>query len=448
MKTAKLLLLSLATGIDFTGPVSAQCTLPCLGRELIVNGDFSMGNIGFSSDYSFVTSSCNPGEYAVDTNANLYVGCWTPNGDHTDGHGKFFLCNGSTIAPSNAWDTTLAVNPHTNYVFSVWVINLIATNPNFCGTGAISQPNLELNINGKTISGVAFSVPQNATWMNICGVWNSGNTLSATLAVADIDNDGEGNDFGVDDISFRASTTVNLAVSPNSTICLGASTTLSVSGSANYTWFPSATLNSFTGASVSADPTLTTTYTVTEAVCDSSISTTLYVSVLPVITLSPNASLCIGTSTYLSAEGADSYLWTPSAGLNTTIGAIVLYKSLTEGMYTYTVTGTNSNSCSGSSSVTINIEQCDVLYIPTAFTPNGDGKNDSFFMEGIFITDFLLQVFNRWGELVFQSNDVNRGWDGKYKNELAQEGVYVYSVKGRWADETSFNKMGMVTLIR
>jgi gliding motility-associated-like protein len=70
------------------------------------------------------------------------------------------------------------------------------------------------------------------------------------------------------------------------------------------------------------------------------------------------------------------------------------------------------------------------LYIPSAFTPNGDGINDKFGVKAQNITDFNLRIYNRWGELVFESDNIADLWDGKYQGEaITSTDVFVYSVK-------------------
>jgi len=92
------------------------------------------------------------------------------------------------------------------------------------------------------------------------------------------------------------------------------------------------------------------------------------------------------------------------------------------------------------------------IYIPNAFTPNGDGLNDTFGAIGEGITEYNIQIFNRWGELIFESNDMKTQWDGNYQNELAPTGVYVYKInaKGPSANgryKNLISKAGDVTLV-
>ena len=87
------------------------------------------------------------------------------------------------------------------------------------------------------------------------------------------------------------------------------------------------------------------------------------------------------------------------------------------------------------------------LYVPNAFTPNGDGTNDTFGAKGDGIIEFNIQIFNRWGELVFESNDITKQWDGIYKGEKAETGVYAYSITATGEKTNQISKSGSVTLI-
>jgi len=88
------------------------------------------------------------------------------------------------------------------------------------------------------------------------------------------------------------------------------------------------------------------------------------------------------------------------------------------------------------------------IYVPNSFTPNGDGLNDEFIVKGTHILDFKMQVYNRWGELVFETDDYKNGWDGKFKGSNCPVGVYfvILNVKGTSTQKKNFSTT--VTLIR
>jgi gliding motility-associated-like protein len=99
------------------------------------------------------------------------------------------------------------------------------------------------------------------------------------------------------------------------------------------------------------------------------------------------------------------------------------------------------------------------ITIPNAFTPNPNGgsggsfdpndlSNDVFYPFVRFVKNFRMRVFNRWGELVFESNDIRQGWDGYYKGKLSQQDVYVYQLWVRFVDNKEVQRMGDITLFR
>lgn len=88
------------------------------------------------------------------------------------------------------------------------------------------------------------------------------------------------------------------------------------------------------------------------------------------------------------------------------------------------------------------------IFIPTAFTPNADQKNDVFSIRGNNFEQLTISIYNRWGEKIFESNDVNKGWDGSYKGKKADPGVFVYHLHITCLDGQTFFKKGNITLIR
>ncbi|MCB0794629.1 MAG: gliding motility-associated C-terminal domain-containing protein, partial [Flavobacteriales bacterium] len=95
----------------------------------------------------------------------------------------------------------------------------------------------------------------------------------------------------------------------------------------------------------------------------------------------------------------------------------------------------------------LNCEEPDI-FVPNAFTPNGDGNNDVLFVRGRFITDLEFKIFDRWGEKVFETTDQAVGWDGTFRGEPAGAAVFVYHLRVVCEDGRSYFKKGNVTLIR
>ncbi len=120
----------------------------------------------------------------------------------------------------------------------------------------------------------------------------------------------------------------------------------------------------------------------------------------------------------------------------------------------YWVKLTDDYGCTKKDSINITVQGCENcrLFIPTAFTPNGDGLNDVFEAtpqcKYIGLSNFDFRVYNRWGQLVFRSNDIHQGWNGMYKNQEVPPGVYIYVVNYSLLQNEPVQQRGTVTLIR
>ncbi|MBL4708941.1 MAG: gliding motility-associated C-terminal domain-containing protein, partial [Flavobacteriales bacterium] len=88
------------------------------------------------------------------------------------------------------------------------------------------------------------------------------------------------------------------------------------------------------------------------------------------------------------------------------------------------------------------------IFIPTAFTPNGDQLNDILYVRGANLREIEFQLFNRWGELVFETNEINKGWNGTYQGKIVDPGVFVYQLKAICFDGQEYIGKGNITLIR
>lgn len=171
------------------------------------------------------------------------------------------------------------------------------------------------------------------------------------------------------------------------------------------------------------------------------------IDTLPVIDGGLNDTIEPGVSTQLNASGGLTYFWTPSAGLscincNNPLATPVISTS-------YYITGTNEYGCSSSDTINIFVKQGDeVLYIPNSFTPNDNDLNDLFKVYGTSIRTIDIKIFDRWGELIFRSNDIKLGWDGKYHGTNVEGGVYAYKVDCEWLSGTDAHRIGIVTVVR
>jgi hypothetical protein len=192
---------SLTPTANITGPITY--TLNAWGidpnsSELILNGDFSAGNIGFNSDYNYVVDIPNfqmemypEGTYAVVTNPNLVHNGFSACADHTTGTGNMMVVNGAASL-QDIWCQTVAVSPNTFYNVSAWIASV----------GPASPAILQFSINGNPIGNIINAPSSVCVWVPFNATWNSGSNTTATICILNLNTAAGGNDFGIDDISM------------------------------------------------------------------------------------------------------------------------------------------------------------------------------------------------------------------------------------------------------
>jgi gliding motility-associated-like protein len=160
-----------------------------------------------------------------------------------------------------------------------------------------------------------------------------------------------------------------------------------------------------------------------------------------------DTTIRFGQSVTMNASGAKWYTWEPDYKISSLISPTVTVSPLKTEQYR--VIGCNSKRCCANDTVNvIVIEDCGEMYVPTAFSPNGDGTNDVLYVRGVCLESLNFMVFNRWGEKVFETTDIKKGWDGTYKGEEMNTGVFVYRLEGKTYDGKGYSSKGNVTLVR
>ncbi len=127
-----------------------------------------------------------------------------------------------------------------------------------------------------------------------------------------------------------------------------------------------------------------------------------------------------------------------------------LYRFAEEGEYLVTLTAWDANfACPDTATLLLRIIYDGAVFIPNAFSPNGDGSNDVFFFYGEGIREVEVTIFDRWGRKIAILNSPADGWDGRMLNGgIAQEGVYVYKMVGTLNNGASLERGGTITLVR
>lgn len=173
---------------------------------------------------------------------------------------------------------------------------------------------------------------------------------------------------------------------------------------------------------------------------------------LPVSIDPSYTEISAGENVQLTAIGGETYTWTPAAGLScTNCPNPVASPAVTT---TYYVSATDDNGCTGSDSSVVVIKlPCGELFVPTIFSPNGVGptQNNKLCVFGTpaCIEEFKFEVYDRWGEKVFESDDITKCWDGTHKDKLMNSGIFVYRLYAKLYNVTEpIDISGNTTLVR
>jgi hypothetical protein len=170
------------------------CSTLVVAGNLIANGDFSAGNSGFGSGYSFAAANdcMPPGVYDIVLQPIDCHPYWASFGDHTSGDGYMMTINGADIANVQVWSETVSVVPETQYYFSTWIASSHPTSPAM----------LDFSINGASIGTTFAAAATTGLWQQFYTSWYSGVNTTAQLSLVNQNTIFYGNDFALDDIMF------------------------------------------------------------------------------------------------------------------------------------------------------------------------------------------------------------------------------------------------------
>ncbi|MBP6455162.1 MAG: gliding motility-associated C-terminal domain-containing protein [Chitinophagaceae bacterium] len=284
---------------------------------------------------------------------------------------------------------------------------------------------------GSVINGVPF-VPTSSNSYIVIGTDAKGCTNSAVVSIVVVPP-------------------IQITVIPaNPLLCLGDSIQLIASGASTYTWLPNYALNTVTGNSVWAKPTTSTIYTITgtDNGCEGTKTVLVDVITDPKLILSKSNDVnCDNKTIQLSVSGATDYSWSPSnlcsTPLSNTTNATINKTT------TFTVIGKVGN-CESIDSITVNYYNNSEsgIFIPNAFSPNGDGKNDCWGVQAFGnYKSYFLTIYNRWGMPVFESTNPADCWNGNYRREKQNVDTYFYYLEAETECGNILRK-GDILLIR
>lgn len=236
----------------------------------------------------------------------------------------------------------------------------------------------------------------------------------------------------------------------DTTICIGEYAVLSAEGGVSYEWSPQESIISPNSQATRVFPEVETKYTVLvtdQHGCQDKASVFVDFYPEPFVLTSPDHYGFLGDVVQLTASGNSTkgtYEWSPDQHLSCADCSNPIASP--PGTTTYTVDYTDPNGCKASSQVRLVFDA--ILYVPNTFTPNGDGDNDFFYAKGGNIKAFNMIIFNRWGEVVFETNDFEDRWDGTYNGKPLPDGTYVWKIRYSDDREINFEKKGHVNLLR
>ncbi len=365
--TTDLAISNLGSG-NYSVQVMDSCKM--YGNELVENGHFENGNNSFLSDYNYCTncfSGSNDlpgGQYLIGHNANLHHGGF--QGIGYGGDGNFMQVNGSEFPNTNVWCQTINVTPNTYYVFSSWVSSLHPSSP----------AQLQFSANGDLL-GPVFSAPNVSNlWSQFFGTWYSGAATTATICIVNQNTTPSGNDFALDDISFKeclsCEETVDFSIAEPDELILDVTVTNELCSAANGE-IDIVANGGTPGYEYSIDNGLTyqiggTFDNLSAGVYNIRVRDLNDCQVAQVVNVQQDGSVvvvsagidqavCEGESIVLSAAGTGTFIWD---------NGIVDGVAFTPGMtMTYTVTATDQFGCTATDDVLITVNP-----LPNVFAGN------------------------------------------------------------------------------
>jgi gliding motility-associated-like protein len=295
------------------------------------------------------------------------------------------------------------------------------------------------------------STMQNPT--NIC--YPTAGTYDVTLSITD--------DNGTDNTTYQLN--VSSCTSPLSaafatdtlTVCVGdciSFTDLSAGEPTLWNWTfdgaepPSSSLQNPTNICFDSAGVFDVTLSISDGITSDQIINSITVLDLPEINGYGDTSIALGGAAVLLAEPIDPgvLFWDPADDIDCPTCLEVIATPLLTTTYYPSLIGLNG--CTGRDTVLVLVEFKEIVEVPSAFSPNGDGNNDFVHVLGLGITSIDFKIYNRFGQMVFSTTDIEDGWDGTMNGELLNQGVFVYTLEFELIDGSNGEKSGNITLVK
>ncbi|NOT51519.1 MAG: T9SS type B sorting domain-containing protein [Chitinophagaceae bacterium] len=367
----------------------------------------------------------------------------------------------------NANTATPTVNPTTNTWYFVNLVDNGCQNRDSVLVRVV--PNVSLLVRADTTICLGDPVQLNAATDGLAFQWTPAATLNDPTIVNPVATPVApltlyqltatiGSCSATDDVIVRTVPYPVANAGPNQVICYNTSAQLNASHDGNsFSWSPTSYLNNPNILNPVSTPPRTTSYVLTvfdNAGCPKPGRDTVVVAVNPKVIAfaGHDTTVIVGQPMHLFATGGVSYVWSPTTGFitsNTIQNPIAVYGTNIDSVR-YKVVVTDNIGCPDSAFVTVRVFKTNPsVFVPTAFTPNGDGLNDVVRPIAVGMRRIIyFSIYNRWGELVFTTTENKRGWDGRINGYLQSSNVFVWMVSAEDYLGKHYFQKGTVTLIR
>lgn len=426
-QTATLIASGATTYLWSTGATTASITVtPSTTRSYTVTG---------------TTSGCSGSALATVT-VNTPVITATSSTICSGGTATLTASGGSTyLWNTGATSSSITVTPSATTSYTV-----VGTSAG-CTASAIASVTISSSLT-VTVNSPSICIGSTATLAANNGTsytWSTGQTTnpitvtpSVTTSYTVVGTSGTCTDTAISVVTI---VTV-LPVSVNSAaICPGQTATLTATGATTYSWSTGQTTNPITV------PATTASYTVTgtSGSCSGSAVAVVTIASATPVTITGNLVINACEETTLTALPAgNSYSWGPNVSCGN-CQSVTVSPPATQ---TYYVSYMDANGCSDGDTATVIVTNLNTYFVPTALTPNGDGINDEIHFHGRGIDSFTLKIFDRIGEKVFETSDMEKGWNGKVLGVPMNDAVFVYVLHVVFCNGEEVRTKGAITLVK
>lgn len=472
---------------DKKGIVYQSVCAGCGGHDDFPVTPGSWPNTGANVNHNTQNNNCNNGVFKFDFQVALADANFTV--DYIDGCAPLTVQfeNQSTAGGAYLWDfgggdtTSSVLNPVRTFPTpGTYLVQLLVNNPASCNVWDTAyqyvtvHPSITADFDFTTVPCTnQFSFYDSSATAPVAWAWSFDDGGTSTLQNPSHTYGSTGTynvqlisttAFGCKDTTVvtLSNTTPATNIGPGDTICVNApGVQLNAFGGFAYSWAPAATLSSSTISNPVAQPTTTTTYTASISTLNALGDTCIQTQTVTVFVIDPSVyplSISANHDTISAGETSIIHVITDTTlavnfhpGGTADSTGYYFTVSPTE-TTTYTASILDSTGCPRTVNITIYVLsmscRSEDVFVPNTFTPNGDGQNDVLFVRSNVMEELYFAVYNRWGQMVFETTDMTEGWDGIYNGMKADPAVFAWYLRVKCHNGDEIRKKGNTTLIR